>query len=359
MAEYEVVVSEEHRSALLSVSKFEDLPMCAPPQPAPRGPQRPVTPPPWPTSARRASCEAQRMGLASTSRRRFRPRCCRWRSKSARPASPPRRGHAHLRRGGRALTSPLRLAPARERSPPQNVIAQSINGSGKTVAFLLAAAARVDPAVAGTQVICVSHTRELARQTFDVCQRLVQFTGISVGLAVKESGLPTSVSEHIVIGTHGTIKLMLNKKVMSAREVRVLVLDEADELMNDTRKKNDPVLIKKYGTAPHHSAAGGGGGRRVLTTRGQEHCEGARWRTGHPHFRDVPRRVGVLYQEICAGCRPHQRGVGDQARPRCVGPRQCPAPSIARCLTGPRLPQTRCGSWQSCCPRTTRSPRSR
>lgn len=233
-----MVVSEEHRSALLSVDNFVDLSMFVRRQSPPREAQR-LTAPIFPAHCRpeglvRGAQEGLGFNQPSQIQAKLLPLALK--ECAARAAATPR---------PRALT-PL---PA-PRSPPQNVIAQSINGSGKTVAFLLAAAARVDPSVPGTQVICVSHTRELARQTFDVCKRLVQFTGISVGLTVKERGLPTDVSEHIVVGTHGTIKLLLNKKVLGARNVRMIVLDEADELMNDTRKKNDPVVIKKCDSAP-------------------------------------------------------------------------------------------------------------
>lgn len=59
--------------------------------------------------------------------------------------------------------------------PPQNMIAQSQSGTGKTAAFTLAMLSRVDPSKNYPQVLCLSPTYELAIQTGEVAAKMSQF----------------------------------------------------------------------------------------------------------------------------------------------------------------------------------------
>ena len=53
-------------------------------------------------------------------------------------------------------------------NPPINLIAQSQSGTGKTAAFVLAMLTRVDPAKRYPQILCLSPTYDLAKQTGEV-----------------------------------------------------------------------------------------------------------------------------------------------------------------------------------------------
>lgn len=59
--------------------------------------------------------------------------------------------------------------------PPQNLIAQSQSGTGKTAAFVLAMLSRVDPDKKYPQVLCLSPTYELAIQTGEVAAHMAKF----------------------------------------------------------------------------------------------------------------------------------------------------------------------------------------
>lgn len=59
--------------------------------------------------------------------------------------------------------------------PPQNMIAQSQSGTGKTAAFVLAMLSRVDTAKEYPQVLCLSPTYELAIQTGEVAAKMGRF----------------------------------------------------------------------------------------------------------------------------------------------------------------------------------------
>lgn len=70
---------------------------------------------------------------------------------------------------------------------PQNLIAQSQSGTGKTAAFVLAMLSRVDPSQHYPQVLCLSPTYELAIQTGEVVKTMGKFCPeISVIFAVKQ-----------------------------------------------------------------------------------------------------------------------------------------------------------------------------
>ena len=66
----------------------------------------------------------------------------------------------------------------------RNIIAQGQSGTGKTATYVLGMYNMVDPKVPQFKAICLEPTRELARQTFDVCQELSEGTGIKSKLIV-------------------------------------------------------------------------------------------------------------------------------------------------------------------------------
>ena len=92
--------------------------------------------------------------------------------------------------------------------PPQNMIAQSQSGTGKTAAFILAMLSRVNPALNHPQVLCLSPTYELALQTGEVASKTSQFApDLTLRYAVRGEEIPrgSQVTEHIIIGTPGKV----------------------------------------------------------------------------------------------------------------------------------------------------------
>lgn len=70
---------------------------------------------------------------------------------------------------------------------PQNLIAQSQSGTGKTAAFVLAMLSRVNPANSHPQVLCLSPTYELAIQTGKVIEQMGKFCPeIKVRFAIRQ-----------------------------------------------------------------------------------------------------------------------------------------------------------------------------
>lgn len=112
--------------------------------------------------------------------------------------------------------------------PPRNLIAQAVNGSGKTVCFLLGCLMRVNLSDPSTQVLCVVTTRELALQTFDVLNKLIHFSKYTASLVVEKPLQP--VTGQIIIGTSGSVAGGVSNRKINLKGLKLLVFDEADDM---------------------------------------------------------------------------------------------------------------------------------
>lgn len=126
-------------------------------------------------------------------------------------------------------------------NPPKNLIAQAQSGTGKTAAFTLGILSRVDSARNFAQAILVSPTRELARQNFAVLRQMAKFcTDINILLVVRDATLPQEkqLPHQIICGTPGKILGLIKQRRINTRNIKILVLDEAD-VMIDTQNLGD------------------------------------------------------------------------------------------------------------------------
>nr|XP_023500862.1 ATP-dependent RNA helicase DDX25 isoform X4 [Equus caballus] len=128
---------------------------------------------------------------------------------------------------------------------PQNLIAQSQSGTGKTAAFVLAMLSRVNALELFPQCLCLAPTYELALQTGRVVERMGKFcVDVQVMYAVRGNQIPrgTDVTKQIVIGTPGTVlDWCFKRKLIDLTKIRVFVLDEAD-VMIDTQGFSDQSI---------------------------------------------------------------------------------------------------------------------
>jgi len=127
----------------------------------------------------------------------------------------------------------------------KDVCVEAVTGSGKTIAYvvpILEILLRRKIPLKQCQVgaIVVAPTRELAIQIHKVFDHFVSFVPISKAtLLVGGTDAQTSIEKfcssqsHIIVGTPGRIEdLILNYNVFNAKELEVLVLDEADTLLD-------------------------------------------------------------------------------------------------------------------------------
>lgn len=146
-------------------------------------------------------------------------------------------------------------------------------GSGKTAAFVLPVLDRLlaSPAPrAGARALILLPTRELAQQTLREVQRFAQFTFLKAGLITggegfKEQAAALRKNPEIVIGTPGRLLEHLAAGSLDLSDVEVLVLDEADRML-DMGMGEDALKLAEACSAEARqtllfSATGGG---RVL-----------------------------------------------------------------------------------------------
>ena len=129
-----------------------------------------------------------------------------------------------------------------ERSIPallagRDVIGQAQTGSGKTLAFGLPLMERCDAQQRHVQALILTPTRELAKQVGEVLTDLGKGAGISVALIY--GGRPFGPQEasltrgaQVVVGTPGRILDHLKRRTLRLERLRMLILDEADEMLD-------------------------------------------------------------------------------------------------------------------------------
>jgi len=119
----------------------------------------------------------------------------------------------------------------------RDLLGQAQTGTGKTAAFALPALARLDPAARHVQVLVLVPTRELAIQVAEAfrsyAQGLDHFDVLAVyggadyrgQLSALKRGVP------VVVGTPGRVMDHMRRGSLALKQLRTLVLDEADEML--------------------------------------------------------------------------------------------------------------------------------
>ncbi|MGA8478614.1 MAG: DEAD/DEAH box helicase [Chthoniobacterales bacterium] len=130
-----------------------------------------------------------------------------------------------------AETIPLILAG-------HDIIGQSQTGSGKTAAFAIPAVETIDPQTHGVQVLILCPTRELAIQVAEEIYKLSAFkrsvhsVPIYGGQSYDRQIRALKQGAQIVIGTPGRILDHLSRGTLVLTNVRMVVLDESDEMLD-------------------------------------------------------------------------------------------------------------------------------
>jgi ATP-dependent RNA helicase DDX19/DBP5 len=134
------------------------------------------------------------------------------------------------------------------RNPPQNMIAQSQSGTGKTAAFVLTILSRLDyTKPTQPQALCLAPSRELARQIEGVVRSIGQFVdGLTIQAAVPGAvGRGVKVEAQVVVGTPGTVMDLIQRRQFDASQMKILCLDEADNMLDQQGLGEQCVRVKK------------------------------------------------------------------------------------------------------------------
>jgi len=116
-------------------------------------------------------------------------------------------------------------------------IAQAQSGTGKTATFSVSILQRIDTNFLACQALVLAPTRELATQINKVVLALgdyleVKSQSIIGGTAVKDDIDKIQKGSHVVVGTPGRVFDLINRGVLSTNDIKMFVLDEADEMLS-------------------------------------------------------------------------------------------------------------------------------
>ena len=119
-----------------------------------------------------------------------------------------------------------------------DMIAKAPTGTGKTVAFGIPILSKVDPASLKPQAVILSPTRELAQQIAQDLQNLARFLpDIKIVCVYGGAGMDKQQRQlkagcQIVVATPGRLMDHYRHHAIDVSDVKTVVLDEADEMLN-------------------------------------------------------------------------------------------------------------------------------
>ena len=119
-----------------------------------------------------------------------------------------------------------------------DVLAQAKTGSGKTAAFGIGLLENLNVAKFRVQSLILCPTHELAEQVSGELRKIARFQHnikilkITGGFPIYKQALSLSHQAHIVVGTPGRILQHLEKENLNLRDVKTIVLDEADRMLD-------------------------------------------------------------------------------------------------------------------------------
>ncbi|KAI9280568.1 ATP-dependent RNA helicase FAL1 [Umbelopsis sp. AD052] len=119
----------------------------------------------------------------------------------------------------------------------RDVIAQAQSGTGKTATFSISILQSIDTTLRETQALVLSPTRELATQIQSVVLALGDYMNVQCHACIGGTSIGEDIRKldngvHVVSGTPGRVYDMIRRRNLRTRNIKMLVLDEADELLN-------------------------------------------------------------------------------------------------------------------------------
>lgn len=131
-----------------------------------------------------------------------------------------------------------------------DIVAQSPTGSGKTLAYVLPILERVNPEKPAIQAMIIAPSQELSMQIVNVLREWTEGTAITVTQLIGGANMQRQLEKlkkkpTIVVGTPGRLNELVKSKKLKMHEIRILVLDEGDQLMARENRNIMKTLIEK------------------------------------------------------------------------------------------------------------------
>ena len=129
-----------------------------------------------------------------------------------------------------------------------DILAKSPTGSGKTLAFAIPILERLDPSQPRPAALVLVPTRELCVQ---VTEEFALISGDKIKVASVYGGVPLKAQAneakgaHVIVATPGRLQDLVDRGLVSLDAVQVLVLDEADRMLDMGFKPQVDRLVRK------------------------------------------------------------------------------------------------------------------
>jgi translation initiation factor 4A len=142
----------------------------------------------------------------------------------------------------------------------RDIVAQAQSGTGKTATFSIGALSIIDMEKNATQVLILSPTRELTSQTSKVINSLggmvvnskkesLRVQTVFGGSAYEEkSSFSNKNTPHIICGCPGRVYDMLRRDKISTKTIKLVILDEADEMLSAGFKEQVYNIFQYFNT---------------------------------------------------------------------------------------------------------------
>lgn len=135
----------------------------------------------------------------------------------------------------------------------KDVIAQAQSGTGKTAAFSVGALSKIDLSKSETQVLIMSPTRELTKQISIVISSLGNMmNGLSVYTLVGGTSIDDDANKlkntppHVIVGCPGRVYDMIRRGYIKAKNIKLVILDEADEMLSSGFKEQVYNIFQNF-----------------------------------------------------------------------------------------------------------------
>jgi len=131
--------------------------------------------------------------------------------------------------------------PVQERVLPDalaghDLLCKSPTGSGKSLAFGIPLAERLDAGARRPAALILVPTRELAGQIVDELQSVANARALSIAAVYGGVGIEKqarrAAQAHILVATPGRLEDLLQRRALTLAHVRMLILDEADRMLD-------------------------------------------------------------------------------------------------------------------------------
>jgi ATP-dependent RNA helicase RhlE len=130
-----------------------------------------------------------------------------------------------------------------------DVLAKSPTGSGKTIAFAVPIAQRLESRDARPSALVLVPTRELATQVAEEFTDIARARGLEVAAVYGGTSVAAQAraakSAHILVATPGRLEDLARRRLVKLDGIRILILDEADRMLDMGFRPQVDAIVRR------------------------------------------------------------------------------------------------------------------